>query len=88
LHLREELEQKYSEKVVILVDEYDKPIIDFLEKEKRPIAEQNRAALRQFYSIIKDADPYIEFFLMTGVSKFSQSWRGRRCLKRNFGTIS
>ena len=60
-------------RVVILIDEYDKPIIDFLEKEKRPIAEQNRAALRQFYSIIKDADPYIEFFLMTGVSKFSQT---------------
>ena len=60
-------------RVVILIDEYDKPIIDFLEKEKRPIAEQNRADLRQFYSIIKDADPYIEFFLMTGVSKFSQT---------------
>lgn len=60
-------------KVVILIDEYDKPIIDFLEKENRHIAEGNRAVLRQFYSIIKDADPYIEFFLMMGVSKFSQT---------------
>ena len=60
-------------RVVILIDEYDKPIIDFLEKETLPIAMQNRAVLRNFYSIIKSADPYIEFFLMTGVSKFSQT---------------
>jgi hypothetical protein len=44
-----------------------------LTKEERPIAEKNRAMLRSFYSIIKNADPYIEFFLMTGVSKFSQT---------------
>ena len=60
-------------KVVILIDEYDKPIIDFLEKENIEIAKSNRIALRQFYSIIKDADEYIEFFFMTGVSKFSQT---------------
>lgn len=64
--------QRYG-RVVILIDEYDKPIIDYLEKEKRFIAEENRSILRQFYSIIKDADPYIEFFFMTGVSKFSQT---------------
>ena len=60
-------------KVVILIDEYDKPIIDFLEKENIEIAKSNRIALRQFYSVIKDADEYIEFFFMTGVSKFSQT---------------
>lgn len=60
-------------RVVILIDEYDKPIIDFLGKENREIAKKNREILRSFYSIIKDADPYIEFFFMTGVSKFSQT---------------
>ena len=60
-------------KVVILIDEYDKPLIDFLEAENLHIALKNREILRNFYSIIKNADPYIEFFLMTGVSKFSQT---------------
>jgi Predicted AAA-ATPase/PD-(D/E)XK nuclease superfamily len=59
--------------VVILIDEYDKPIIDFLEKDKIHIAKGNREILRNFYSVIKDADEYIEFFFMTGVSKFSQT---------------
>lgn len=72
----EELIKKIYEKfgrVVILIDEYDKPIIDFLEKENLSSAVQNRQVLRNFYSIIKDADPFLEFFLMTGVSKFSQT---------------
>jgi Predicted AAA-ATPase/PD-(D/E)XK nuclease superfamily len=60
-------------RVVILIDEYDKPIIDYLEKINHKKAEANRSILRQFYSIIKDADPYIELFFMTGVSKFSQT---------------
>lgn len=47
--------QSYG-RVVILIDECDKPIIDYLEKEKRAIAEENRSILRQFYSIIKGAD--------------------------------
>ncbi len=72
----EELIEKLNEKhgrVVILIDEYDKPIIDFLEKENRHIAHKNREILRNFYSIVKNADPYIEFFFMTGVSKFSHT---------------
>ena len=60
-------------RVVILIDEYDKPIIDFLEEADRPIAYKNREILRNFYGIVKNADPYIDFFLMTGVSKFSQA---------------
>jgi uncharacterized protein YqfB (UPF0267 family) len=59
-------------RVVILIDEYDKPIIDNLEKLNRPKAEENRAILRNFYRVIKDLDPCIELFFMTGVSKFSQ----------------
>jgi hypothetical protein len=63
--LFEELIEKLAAakgRVVILIDEYDKPIIDFLEAENLHIAKQNRAILRNFYSIIKNADPYIEFF--------------------------
>lgn len=59
-------------RVVILVDEYDKPIIDYLDENKIEIAKINRESLRDFYAIINDCDKEIEFFLMTGVSKFSQ----------------
>jgi hypothetical protein len=59
-------------KVVILIDEYDKPIIDYLEKPQRPKAEENRAILRNFYRFLKDLDAKIEFLFLTGVSKFSQ----------------
>ena len=58
-------------KVVLLIDEYDKPIIDYLGK-KIETAEENRASLKSFYSVIKDCDQYIEFMMITGVSKFSK----------------
>ncbi len=54
--------------VAILIDEYDKPIIDYLEDTEQ--AEVNRVLLKNFYSVIKDADPYIGFFFLTGVSRF------------------
>jgi len=57
-------------KVVILIDEYDKPIIDFITDIEK--AKENREVLREFYSIIKDNDQYIKFCLLTGVSKFSK----------------
>ena len=60
-----------EEKVVLLVDEYDKPIIDYLGKSIE-IAEKNRNTLKTLYSVIKDCDPYIEFMMITGVSKFSK----------------
>ncbi|OQX79559.1 MAG: hypothetical protein B6D61_03360 [Bacteroidetes bacterium 4484_249] len=67
-----ELIEKLSEnkQVVILIDEYDKPIIDYIDD--IPKAEKNRKILKSFYSIIKDSDSYIKFFFVTGVSKFSQ----------------
>jgi hypothetical protein len=78
----EQYDQKFREllrelaathgKVVLLIDEYDKPLIDYLEKEKLPKAFEHQAVLKNFYSIIKSADPYIEFLLITGVSKFSK----------------
>ena len=57
-------------KVVLLVDEYDKPIIDYLDDIEQ--AKANQTTLKTFYSVIKDSDPYIEFLLITGVSKFSK----------------
>lgn len=59
-----------DKKVVILIDEYDKPIIDFLTEIDQAKAHQK--ILKSFYSIIKAADPYIRFLLITGVSKFSK----------------
>ncbi|WP_457627049.1 AAA family ATPase [Persephonella sp.] len=64
--------QKHGQKVVILIDEYDKPILDNLEKENLHVAKQNREFLRGFYSVIKDSDPYIRFAFLTGVSRFSR----------------
>jgi Predicted AAA-ATPase/PD-(D/E)XK nuclease superfamily len=72
----DELIKKLAEKhgkVVILVDEYDKPIIDYLETPNHNIAKENRDKLRHFYACIKDNDHNIELFFMTGVSKFSQT---------------
>ena len=60
----------YRKKVVILVDEYDKPILDNLTDS--PIATEVRDGLKNLYSVIKGADPYLRFCLLTGVSKFSK----------------
>ena len=58
-------------KVVILIDEYDKPIIDNIENKK--LAIEFREVLKGFYSIIKACDEHIRFVLLTGVSKFSKA---------------
>jgi hypothetical protein len=63
---------KYGKKVVVLIDEYDKPILDNIEKENLDVAKQNREFLRGFYTIIKDSDKYIRFAFLTGVSRFSR----------------
>jgi len=62
--------EKTGRRVVVLVDEYDKPILDSVENTEMAIA--LREELKNFYSVIKDADPYIEFVFITGVSKFSK----------------
>ena len=75
-----ELIKKLSvkQKVVIIIDEYDKPIIDYIhecagEKEADGCqADINRKILKYFYSVLKDLDRYIKFFFVTGVSKFSR----------------
>jgi hypothetical protein len=64
--------KKYNKRVVILVDEYDKPILDNIEKENLKVAEENREFLRGLYTVIKDSDEYIRFAFLTGVSRFSR----------------
>ena len=69
-----ELIEKLSvkERVVILIDEYDKPIIQFLETGKIETAKENRDVLKSFFGVIKGADPFLRFVFITGVSKFSR----------------
>ena len=62
--------QKYNQKVVILIDEYDKPILDNITDIELSRAIRNQ--LKNIYSIIKDSDQYLEFVFLTGVSKFSK----------------
>ncbi len=57
-------------KVVLLIDEYDKPLIDYLDNIEQ--AKENQQTLKNFYSVIKDSDPYLEFMLITSVSEFSK----------------
>lgn len=62
--------QTTGKKVVVLVDEYDKPILDNLANHDKAIAVRNE--LRDFYGIIKESDACIQFAMLTGVSKFSK----------------
>ena len=70
LELIETLGEKSG--TVILIDEYDKPIIDYLEAANIQQAEENREILKTFYAGVKGLDEHIRFFLLTGVSKFSR----------------
>jgi len=62
--------KKHKKRVVILIDEYDKPILDLIENIKE--AEQVRKYLKAFYSVLKGLDEYIKFVLITGVTKFAK----------------
>ena len=59
-----------KERVVVLIDEYDKPLIDNLHNLE--VAEGNRRLLQDFFGALKSLDEYIEFTFITGVSKFSK----------------
>ncbi|MDR1874485.1 MAG: ATP-binding protein [Synergistaceae bacterium] len=62
--------EKYSFKAVLLIDEYDKPILDCLHDIRELDAARN--VLKDFYTRIKSADKYLRFIFMTGISKFSK----------------
>lgn len=59
----------YEEKIVLLVDEYDKPIIDYLDDVQKMLAHQT--ILKTFYSTLKDEGHRLELLFITGVSAFS-----------------
>ena len=62
--------EKTGKQVVILIDEYDAPLLDVLhEREQLPVLRQ---VMRNFYSPLKAADPYLKFVFLTGITKFSQ----------------
>ena len=56
--------------VVVLVDEYDKPLLQAIQNE--PLLESYRSTLKAFYGVLKSADRYLRFAFLTGVTKFSQ----------------
>ncbi len=68
--LIEALHERGGQRVAVLIDEYDKPILDALEVPE--IARANRDFLRGLYSTIKFGDAHIKFTFLTGVSKFSK----------------
>src|SRR6056297_1899160 len=59
-----------KKRAIVLIDEYDKPILDHLDDVK--MAEKVRTKLRLFYSSLKDADPYLDFVFITGITKFTK----------------
>ena len=63
--------ERSGRRVVVLVDEYDKPLLDVLERDSELLA-TNRETLKAFYSVFKQADEYLRFVFLTGVTKFSQ----------------
>ena len=69
-HLFRTLHRQTGQQVAVLVDEYDKPILDALEEPA--VARANRDYLRGLYATIKSGDAHIRFCFLTGVSKFSK----------------
>ncbi|KAK3604989.1 hypothetical protein CHS0354_000654 [Potamilus streckersoni] len=68
-YLLKEVHAKHG-KIVLLIDEYDKPIIDFLEEKHIETATENQAIMKNFYSCLKDNGHFIHTLLITGISKF------------------
>ncbi len=64
------LHRQVGQRVAVLIDEYDKPILDALEVPE--VARANRDFLRGLYATIKDSDAHVKFTFLTGVSKFSK----------------
>ncbi len=65
------LHRQAGQQVVVLVDEYDKPVLDVLEKPK--MAKKNRDYLQGLYGILKDADEHVRFVFVAGVTMFSKT---------------
>lgn len=62
--------EKTGKRCVVLVDEYDKPLLETMENKQ--LAEHNKAVFKGFFSTLKSEDAYIQFIFITGVTKFSK----------------
>jgi Holliday junction resolvase-like predicted endonuclease len=71
LQLIRQTYEKYNQRVVILIDEYDRAILDTIDNFEQ--SKLNREFIKGMYSVMKGADAYIEFVFLTGVSKFSKA---------------
>ncbi|WP_299233260.1 ATP-binding protein [uncultured Bacteroides sp.] len=63
--------EQTGHRAVVLIDEYDKPILDVLDTDNT-LEDRHRNVLKAFYSVFKVADTHLQFVLLTGVTKFSQ----------------
>ena len=72
---------KTGKRAVVLIDEYDKPLLDVMDQEivvqdasgnRKKLEDYNREVLKGFYGVFKDADEDLQFVMLTGVTKFSQ----------------
>ncbi len=63
--------KKYNQQAVVLIDEYDKAILDNLDQME--VARENREIIKGLYTVLKASDPYLKFVFLTGVSKFSKA---------------
>ena len=70
-HVLSKAHEVSGHRAVVLVDEYDKPILDVLDIDK-DLEEEHRNILKGFYSVFKSADEHLQFVFLTGVTKFSQ----------------
>ncbi|MCR4938976.1 MAG: ATP-binding protein [Treponemataceae bacterium] len=61
--------EKTGKKIVVLVDEYDKPMLDAL---NTPAFDKNRMLLRDFFGVLKGDDQYLKFVFITGITKFAK----------------
>ncbi len=69
--LLERAYEKTGKQVVVLVDEYDKPLLQTMNVNET-LNEEYRATLKAFYSVLKSVDQYVRFAFLTGVTKFSK----------------
>ena len=70
-HVLSKAHEVSGRRAVVLVDEYDKPILDVLDVDK-DLEEEHRNILKGFYSVFKSAEEHLQFVFLTGVTKFSQ----------------
>jgi hypothetical protein len=63
---------KKNGKVVLLIDEYDKPILDAIEKDLTTEVLERQDVMKNFYAVLKDCEPYLHCTFITGITKFAK----------------